>query len=87
MPEPFNPLRDCARKGCPRHCRDGGDARLERISPKPGPFLGLCQDHYGVPPIILKPEAQAIMVEIANRQMIADGVAALSRAHPSEEER
>jgi hypothetical protein len=56
----YNRLRDCAAEGCERNCRDGGDAWLERISSKPGPFVGLCQDHYGRS-VVLKPDAAALM--------------------------
>lgn len=54
--------RDCAAYGCQRHCRDDGDAVLSRISPKgPGePFVGLCQDHYGLDTVELKPEVEAV---------------------------
>jgi hypothetical protein len=55
----YSRVRDCAAAGCDRHTRDGGDALLERISPKGGPFVGLCQDHYGS--AVLKPEAAAVL--------------------------
>lgn len=64
-PEPsdYNNMRDCAAAGCERHCRDGGDAYLERVSPKgPGkPFVGLCQDHYPLLRVILKREAGELL--------------------------
>jgi hypothetical protein len=54
--------RDCATEGCERHTREGGDAVLERISPKGLGclFVGLCQDHYGKT-VVLKSEAAKIM--------------------------
>jgi hypothetical protein len=60
----YSGTRDCAAEGCERHTRDGGDAWLERISPKgPGrPFVGLCQDHYGRS-VVLKPEAAVLLDE------------------------
>lgn len=54
--------RNCAAAGCERHTYDGGDARLERISPT-GPgrkFVGLCQDHWGTS-VVLRPEATALL--------------------------
>jgi hypothetical protein len=56
----YSDTRDCAAAGCERHARDGGDAYLERISPKGGPFVGLCQDHQGRS-VVLRPEAAALI--------------------------
>lgn len=58
----YKNMRHCAFEGCTADAITGY-AWLERISPTgPGkPFVGLCQDHYGMAPIRLKPEAQALM--------------------------
>lgn len=55
----YSSMRHCAAAGCDADAIDG-DAWLERISPKGGPFVGLCQDHYGKT-VVLKPEAAAII--------------------------
>lgn len=55
----YSSMRDCAAAGCERHCRDGGDATLARISLKGQGFVGLCQDHIGRS-VVLKAEAAAV---------------------------
>jgi hypothetical protein len=53
-------VTDCAAAGCDRSIRGDDAVSLQRISPKGGPFVGLCQDHYGRS-VVLKPEASAVL--------------------------
>lgn len=39
------PMYECAARGCEMTIDD--DVYLERVSPKPGPFVGLCQHCVG----------------------------------------
>lgn len=53
-------MMECAAEGCERRIDDDTGMALERISPVPGPFVGLCQNHIGKT-VVLKKGAQEVL--------------------------
>lgn len=41
----------CSHEGCGKYANHG--YAIYRVSPKPGPFIGKCEEHYGGKPMLI----------------------------------